>query len=329
MRVLASSLAACVGLLCSAAAAESNPSPIVRFQPIRGEALEVWRITHNPAVRDYANYHNMQCWSPDGRYVCFTHYATDERESGPDRAAEIHLFDLAEQRDVLVERGINPRWANRQPWLFYSTFEDGPRHDRGAPVIWLDVASGRRTRIGYGMGRPMGTDCGDRWLYGIWSPEEGPPRAIRIAIAEDSPREVLPGDWSVGYNSLNVNPTKPIIVSRDHNYANMYYATPGTQDIPFKARHFIDHDLDGKQRTGPFPIMEGAHFAWSGDGEYFLPGNGPLRGRKWNEPLPSNIHFLANISVGDVCPCGFSGRWICGSTGGRHGSVTTCRHPQR
>jgi hypothetical protein len=67
--------------------------------------------------------------------------------------------------------------------------------------------------------------------------------------------------------------------------------------------------------------MDGAHFAWSGDGTYFLPGNGPLRGRRWDEPLPANIHFLANISVGDVCPCGFSGRWICGSTGGGTGPL--------
>ena len=67
--------------------------------------------------------------------------------------------------------------------------------------------------------------------------------------------------------------------------------------------------------------MDGSHFSWSGDGSYFLAGNGPVRGRKWNEPLPANIHFLANITMGDICPCGFSGRWICGSTGGGRGPL--------
>ncbi|MHC4175488.1 MAG: hypothetical protein ACYST5_21460, partial [Planctomycetota bacterium] len=40
-----------------------------------------------------------------------------------------------------------------------------------------------------------------------------------------------------------------------------------------------------------------------------------MRGRKWNEPFASNIHFLAAISCGDVSPCGRSGRWICGDAG--------------
>ncbi len=40
-----------------------------------------------------------------------------------------------------------------------------------------------------------------------------------------------------------------------------------------------------------------------------------MRGKKWDEPLPSNIHFLAGISTGDVSPCGRSGRWICGDSG--------------
>jgi hypothetical protein len=81
------------------------------------------------------------------------------------------------------------------------------------------------------------------------------------------------------------------------------------------ARHFFDHDLAGENRTKPFPVMEGSHFSWAGDGSYFLLGNGQMRGRKWDEPLPCNIHFLAAIRCGDVSPCGRSGRWICGDSG--------------
>ena len=112
-----------------------------------------------------------------------------------------------------------------------------------------------------------------------------------------------------------------MIVSRDHNYQDYLFSTPGTRDVPFPARHFFDHDLAGNNTTVAFPIMEGSHFSWSGDGSYFLAGNGPVRGRKWNEALPANIHFLANITVGDICPCGFSGRWLCGSTGGGRGPL--------
>ena len=37
----------------------------------RGNVLEYWRLTHEPAIRDHANYHNTQCWSPDGTKICF------------------------------------------------------------------------------------------------------------------------------------------------------------------------------------------------------------------------------------------------------------------
>ena len=282
---------------------------------------------------DKANYHNSQCWSPGGRYISFTHYAADEQEYGAASAAEIHLFDLAEQKDVLVERGLNPRWANQHPWLLYNRLrpEDGPRGERAAPVVKLDLATGQRTLIG-DLGRPTFVSYDDRYLYGVWNPHtgrsgdgwqpyEGEPKAARLAIREGATREILPGDWGVGYNSLLANPAHPVIVSRDHHFRTNYYATPGTTDVPFKARRFLDHGLAGENPTTAFTCMDGAHFAWSGDGEYFLPGNGPLRGRKWNEPFPANIHFLANVAVGDIGPAGRSGRWVVGSTGGGNGPI--------
>ena len=64
-------------------------SQIERFIPREGETIEVWRITSDPTVRDWANYHNTQCWSPDGRYICFTHYASNGKEFGTAEAAEV------------------------------------------------------------------------------------------------------------------------------------------------------------------------------------------------------------------------------------------------
>ena len=292
---------------------------IERFKPKEGEAIEVWRITNDPTVRDHANYHNTQCWSPNGRYLCFTHYAADGRQFGSTSAAEVHLYDLHEEQDIKIDKGTNPRWANKHNWLFYLRYRpaEGPRHGKGTQVMWKNVETGTTTRIGYGIERLKYTDCDDCWLYGygVRDSADGRMKPLRVAVAPDSPIETLPGDWQVGYNSLMVNPGHPMIVSRDHNYRDYYYATEGTRDIPFVARHFFDHDLAGENRTAPFPSMEGSHFSWSGDGSYFLLGNGQLRGKKWDEPLPSNVHFLATIGSGDVSPCGRSGRWICGDSG--------------
>ena len=316
-RPLRVALAAFGFLFCVLGLVDPASAQIERFKPREGEATEVWRITNDPTVRDHANYHNTQCWSPDGRYLCFTHYAANEREFGSTAAAEVHLYDLHREKDVKVDNGTNPRWANDHNWLFYVRFrpEDGPRHERGTQVMWKDVETDELTRIGYGVRTLKYTDCDDRWLYGIQDFPDRHTKPVRIPIQSDSTAEILPGTWQVGYNSLMVNPSHPMIVSRDHNYRDFYYATEGTRDVPFVARHFFDHDLAGEDRTDPFPIMEGSHFSWAGDGSYFLAGNGQMRGRKWNEPLPGNIHFLAAISSGDVSPCGRSGRWICGDVG--------------
>ena len=41
-----------------------------RFEtPDNGRNFGVWRITNDPTVRDWANYHNTQCWSPDGTSI--------------------------------------------------------------------------------------------------------------------------------------------------------------------------------------------------------------------------------------------------------------------
>jgi len=290
---------------------------VERFVPRAADAIEVWRITNDPTVRDHANYHNTQCWSPDGRYLCFTHYAANGREFGATEAAEVHLYDLHRQKDITVDHGTDPRWANCHNWLFYVRHrpEDGPRHEKGTQVMWNDVAAGQTTRISYGVRLLKYTDCEDRWLYGMQELADRRRMPVRIPIKADSAVQTLPGDWQVGYNSLMVNPGHPMIVSRDHNYRDFYYATEAARDIPFVARHFFDHDLAGENRTKPFPAMEGSHFSWAGDGSYFLLGNGQMRGRKWDEPLPCNIHFLAAIGCGDVSPCGRSGRWICGDSG--------------
>lgn len=66
---------------------------IERFKPKEGDAIEVWRITNDPTVRDHANYHNTQCWSPNGRYLCFTHYAADGRQFGSTLAAHSPIGD--------------------------------------------------------------------------------------------------------------------------------------------------------------------------------------------------------------------------------------------
>ncbi len=320
---------------------------IERFLPSQGGNVELWRITNDQAVRDWASYHSTQCFSPDGRYICYIHFASDAKEFelpaksemqhgdlyhpyGTPLAREIHLYDLHEDKVQVIKKGENvnnPRWANRNNWLFYtqSGLKDGPLNNKGTKIMWLDVDTGKEKRIGYGVRTLKYTDCYDRWIYGFQTLDNGEIKGVRIPIKEDSRAEILQGTWEGGGNTLYTNPMHPMIVSRDNSYKNHYFATKvwrpegylGTYDIPFSARHYFHIDLEGNNRTISFPEMEGGHFSWLGDGSYFLCGNGQFRGWKWNEPLPGNIHFLGAIRcASDPSPCGLSGRWISGSSSG-------------
>ena len=187
--------------------------------------------------------------------------------------------------------------------------------------MWMDVDEEKVRRIAYGVQNLRETDYGDRWLYGLQTLANKERKAVRIQIKEHSRPEGLQGKGKYGYGWLSVNPKYPVIVSRDHSYKNFYYATEGTRNIPFPARHHTKSNLDGSNRTTQFPIMEGTHFSWSGDGSYLLCGNGQMRGIRWDESLPSNIHFLAAINCGDICKCGRSGRWLSGSTSSGRGPL--------
>ena len=289
---------------------------IHKFVPKEGEALEIWRITHDPTVRDWANYHNTQCWSHDGRYICYTHFASDGKEFGNRAAAEIHLYDLYNDKDIKIDNGSEPRWANNNNWLFYLHSVDNPSqdHERGSQVVWLDLENNVKKIIASGINRLRETDENDRWLYGLKTIEGGGRRGVRMLIMENSTIEILPGEGENQFSDkMTVNPKHPVIVYQDHNYEDFNFSTD-TQRIPFPARHHVKCDLEGKNKTEPFPFMEGSHFSWSGDGTYFLLGNGILRGVRWDDFVPGNTHFLAPIRVGDVGKCGFSGRWVNGST---------------
>jgi len=275
-----------------------------RFQtPDNGPNLGVWRITNDPTVRDWANYHNTQCWSPDGRYLCYTRYGQQEVRGRVWEHTTVHVYDLLRDEDRLIDAGHSPRWANGHNWLLY-VHEDptaGPSYAEGAEVRWLDLDTGKRARACLGIERLGETDFQDRWIYGVRRRRGQEPeiQIYRIPIDEDCEPELLP---KVIGAQLLPSPGHPVFFTRrDHN------------DNPFDATRYW-FDLEGKHRNIFAPTIQKCHMGWLGNGEYLLLGNGLIRGRRWNEPFPSNLHILASVGVGDVSPCGRSGRYVCGDS---------------
>ena len=124
---------------------------------------EVWRLTHDRALRASANYHNTQCWSYTGRYTCYTNWAGGTSKS----AAEVHIVDLATGEDRLVGKGLYPRWANNRNWLFYTHWTgQGASTDTGTQTIRYDLDTGEKLVISHGVEVLGGPDSTDTWVLG-------------------------------------------------------------------------------------------------------------------------------------------------------------------
>ena len=267
--------------------------------------LGLWRLTHDPAIRDYANYHNTQCWSPNGRYTCYTHYGRGGKAGGK-LSAEVHVVDLATGKDRLVGPGVNPRWAWKHNWLFYAHYvsKDLPRTMKGTEVYWYDADTGKRVLITHGIESPAGTDFEDRWLYGTQRFRGQKPQfvAVRVPIRPNSKIERL-ADAPNRHAFVHANPRHPILAFRAK--------TKGKFTMN---RAFLD--LDGRNCRIGSVMVESGHQSWRGDGEYWMFGNRQLCGRPWNKPYPSDLETFGWGGGGDVCPGDRNGRYIVyGSVG--------------
>ena len=263
----------------------------------------VWRLTNDPAVQDEGNYHNIQCWSSNGRFTCYTHWEAHEGPGGK-ASAEIHVIDLWSGKDILVGRGINPRWANHHNWLFYCHWTQNGKqpYDTGTQVIRYDADTGEKVVITHGVEIPGSLDSTDTWLYGAqryrW--REPPYTIVRVRNRPGSQLEVIEGAPGV-HSYVHVNPVYPVIFVRARDYSDKIYG----MNRPF-------FDLDGSNIRKGAVIIEEGHMSWSGDGKYLLMGNRQVRGRAWNKPFPNDLEIFSHGGVGDICPCGKSGRYICG-----------------
>ncbi|MBM4086317.1 MAG: hypothetical protein FJ272_16150, partial [Planctomycetes bacterium] len=274
-----------------------------RFEtPKNGSNLGVWRITNDPTVRDWANYHNTQCWSPDGRYLCYTRWGFSGDSYGGKTGIRSHVYDLHKDQDRDLGIGMSPRWAKRHNWLFFARYTAQPGGgitDTSFSAVWLDVDSGKEVPLAPGVEVLGETDADDQWLIGCRRFRGQTPefKTVRIPIKPDAKMEELPGVTGM---QLLPNPRYPVFFTREDH-----------KKEPFGATRWW-FDLDGRNRRMAVPTVQQCHMSWLGNGEYFLLGNGLIRGRRWNEPFPSNVHFLASVSVGDVSPCGRSGRYATG-----------------
>jgi len=290
-------------LVVMLALAEVADAEITRFPDPHpeGNVIEYWRLTHDPAIQDHANYHNTNCWSPDGRYVCYAHHDTG---SGPTGAGGVHIIDLHTGEDIFVSvghKGGNPRWAKKHNWLFFSRRdpEGGNPWEKGTEVCRYDCATGQVEVITWGWEFLGSTDKDDRWIFGNQRRRDLEGKVFHTGRARIEPGS----EMEVIFAEPGIRP----LCNPEHDLIS----TRAKRKGPFACDR-LWMDLDGSNLRIGVPTVQGGHMAWSGDGQWQLVGNYQARGRRWDEPFPSDMHLLANIGFGDISPCGRSGRWICG-----------------
>ena len=162
---------------------------VERFIPITGDSTELWRITNAPELRNWSNYHNVDAWSSDGRYLCYEKY--EPYDINPE--GKICIYDLQQEQEIEIDRGTKPRWAKNHDWLFYLKKENPESESIQEPtslrigggghmetpdknkssLMWYDVANKRYTKITSGIDHLGETDLNDRWIYAYRSRSEG------------------------------------------------------------------------------------------------------------------------------------------------------------
>ena len=287
------------------------------IDPDTAIASPMWRMTNNPIMRDYHNYHNTQSWSHDGQYLLADRWTNGSGGGG----RQVRLLDLANDSDQFVAFGADPRWGKTDNTLFFIEYTStgGQKYDTssnsGIAVKRYTVATDTIETIGYGIENLGETSANDSHLYGVMRFRDYDDINVHNPILPSEYRTVrLENDGTVNIPSQlgdgsgkrplpNPNVNRPVVMMRNKTAGENETTAPFGQSRSWS-------DLDGGNIRKATTFLGDGHQCWSGDGMWHLIGNQQLAGRKWDEPWPSNLERLSNSRVSDPGACGISGRWI-------------------
>jgi len=145
----------------------------------------------------------------------------------------------------------------------------------------------QRIVIGQGLNGIGETDSEDHWLFG--KNQKG---IVRVPIRENSRAEDISAGGALG-SFMIPNPRYPRVMFRGDS------RDKDGNDLPYAPTR-VWSDLEGNNVVNASPMIQRCHQAWSGDGTYHMHGNSQMRGRRWDEPFPSNLHYIAAIECHDI-----------------------------
>jgi hypothetical protein len=234
---------------------------------LQNREIELWQVPGNPHVKTGTGYFTEYCWSSDGRFLSYDNEGSK-------------VIDFY-QNEVQILPGGLVSWANHKNLAIFLT---GTRlcmfnpEEPGDITVINDHVSGRLSD----------TDHEDQYVY-MWGTDDG---LVRYALKAGARKEICGG---VKGNKPGPNPFYPVINTKIVKVRKPL-ASAGSLV-----------NLDGSVINMINPGIYRHHSSWLGNGEYFILGDGMVRGRKWNEPYPANLHILSTAHMGDFSMLGYSG----------------------
>ncbi|MCX7014795.1 MAG: hypothetical protein NTW86_19980 [Candidatus Sumerlaeota bacterium] len=270
--------------------AEWRDDPYSIIPPRAGmQAAAIWQISRDWDAAQ-GNW-KKNPFSADGRYVHFTYCP---RSTGdPFRTVKTGrvLYDLHLQRSrrVALDRWI---WAWRHNWAFLSA----PRGRSGlGPLLKWDLDTGQVAVAHPAFGEPLAVSADDRFVFASMSESSGEEGPLTRLDTETGELRVLPYLVSP---RLECHPFEPVIALQKNNYR--LEPDGAKRLLPYNG--FLD--LEGRFLSGAFDPALAAHTNWSGGGEWFVSGDGPLMGRRWDAGWPADWECLSAERVKDPQMCG-------------------------
>ncbi|MFO8081486.1 MAG: hypothetical protein R6V07_14450 [Armatimonadota bacterium] len=254
--------------------------------------VQMWRLTDDSSWRDWANYHIRNCWSPDGRYVCTVRYR--QYDHWQDGGPRVRVIDAATGEIVRTfERSNTPRWAHHHNWLFFVQLQDDGVYD----IMRWDLDSDTVTHLQGHTNYLGSTDWKDEYIYAsrVTLDDGTGMDGARVPVDGGPPEPLDLG------GQLEGNPEHPRVFTRISNYFE-----------PFKPTRLF-FNPDGSDIGVASPTLQQCHQSWSGGGGYYLFGNQPMKGRRWDEPFPSNQHYLSAVASADICRGAKTDRYLVAS----------------
>ena len=268
---------------------------------------QFWRITNDNQINYTHEYHNVDAFSHDGRYLAFTdHISIDDVESRA--AAHVFIYDFVADR-ILQQPGFCPCWNPSRAELIFC--------QPGAVCRW-DPQANSVERVAESEGILLGScERQGKWALGHYGREIAASRIVRVALDGSGTIETIYEPRGNAYVVLpRANPRHDVChirVFTCESSEGKKRDRPGRDTL--KCLHMMILGTDG---SDPHPVSnddEWHHHCWSGDGEWYMLG---FRKKRWNarpEDAWQPIGRTGSWGFNHIGACGREGKFIVGDYG--------------